>query len=86
MAPELGAITRHNGIAGQVAYSVPVTYPGEGTETVMFIGTIYAEFGPGRIVMVTDTWSGGISVDDPSRFGHKLGPEWVRAFFAPKDN
>lgn len=78
--PELGSITRHAGIAGQFSYRVPVTYPGEPTQTVEFVGSVY----DGPVVMVTPTWPGGVDVTDPSRFGD-FSPAWVRRFFGWED-
>lgn len=73
--PELGKITRTNGIAGQLSYSVPVTYVGEETRVVEFVGN---ELG-GPVVMITGS-AGQTFVDEPSRFG-EFGPTWVRRFF-----
>lgn len=75
-APKLGEIRRENGIAGQISYSVAVTYPGESASTVQFVGSSYG----GPVTMVT---ASGMQthVDDPGRFG-EFGPEWVRRFFA----
>lgn len=76
MNPTLGKITRSNGIAGQVRYTVAVTYDGEPTSAVTFVGT---ENGP--IVMITAGNPRGMFVSQPGRFG-PFGPEWVRRFFA----
>jgi hypothetical protein len=75
ITPELGTITRTNGIAGQYSYRVPVTYPGEGTSVVEFVGNEHG----GPIVMIS---SGGAQtfVSEPERFG-EFSPEWVRRFF-----
>jgi hypothetical protein len=73
--PELGMIKRQNGVAGEVSYSVAVTYPGEETSTVTFVGSIYG----GPVVMVGPQGHQTF-VSDPSRFG-KFGPDWVRKFF-----
>jgi hypothetical protein len=75
MVATLGTVRRHAGIAGQVSYSVPVTYPGEPTETVTFVGSVYG----GPVVMVTGS-DMQVFVKDPARFG-KFGPGWVRRFF-----
>lgn len=78
--PTLGKITRQNGVAGQFAYTVPVTYAHEGAERhlVTFVGSVYG----GRVVMVTP---GGhqtfVSADVMERCGETLTPEWVRRFF-----
>lgn len=74
-APKLGEIRRENGIAGQISYSVAVTYPGEAASTVQFIGSTYG----GPVVMVSANGTQTF-VEDPGRFG-PFGPEWVRRFF-----
>jgi hypothetical protein len=76
MTAILGAIVRRNGVAGQVSYTVPVTYPGEATERITFVGNVYG----GPVVMVTPS---GVQtfVTEPVRFG-PFSPEWVRRFFA----
>jgi hypothetical protein len=76
MTPTLGTITRTNGVAGQISYTVPVTYPGEATERITFIGSAYS----GPVVMVSPSGAQTF-VHDPGRFG-KFNPEWVRRFFA----
>ena len=73
--PELGKITRQNGVAGQVSYSVKVTYPGAAPSVVQFVGSTFG----GPVVMVTRTF-GQQFVRDQGRFG-PFGPEWVRRFF-----
>ena len=73
--PTVGKITRIPGVAGQVAYMVDVTYPGEATDTVTFVGDIYG----GPVVLVSG--NAQTFVTDPARFG-TFGPSWVRAFFA----
>jgi hypothetical protein len=75
--PTLGKITKERGVAGQVAYSVAVTYEGGPTDTVRFVGSTYG----GPVVMVTAGNPRGMFVTDPDRFG-EFGPEWVRRFFA----
>lgn len=74
-APQLGEVRRENGVAGQVSYSVSVTYPGEAPSRVQFIGSVYG----GPVTMVTGSGMQTF-VDDPGRFG-EFGPEWVRRFF-----
>lgn len=76
MGATLGKITKQNGPAGQVSYTVPVTYPGEPAETVTFVGSTYG----GPVVMVTPAGHQTF-VTDPGRHG-EFGPEWVRRFFA----
>ncbi|AGB26988.1 hypothetical protein Mycsm_06885 (plasmid) [Mycobacterium sp. JS623] len=79
VTPTLGEIVRNNGIAGQVSYRVNVSYPGEPTKPVVFVGN---ELG-GPVVMITTAAGGNetqVFVDDPARFG-PFGPEWVRQFF-----
>jgi len=75
--PTLGPIGRRRGVAGQVSYTVEVTYPGEEPSCVTFVGSTY---GP-PIVMVTPGNPRGQFVRDPERFG-EFGEEWVRRFFA----
>jgi hypothetical protein len=77
MAPELGPIRRTDGIAGQVQYSVAVTYPGEDTETLSFVGTAGSYGGP--VVMITPAF-GQMFVTDPARCG-AFSPEWIKKFF-----
>jgi hypothetical protein len=74
--PKLGAITRRNGIAGQVAYTTVVTYPGEDAMRLQFVGSTYG----GPVVMVNVLTGAQTFVTDPARFG-KFGPKWVRRFF-----
>lgn len=78
--PTLGSIRKHSGIAGVIAYSVPVTYPDEPTETITFRGSVYG----GPVVMVTPGNPAGVFVTDPARFG-RLSPVWVRRFFGADD-
>jgi hypothetical protein len=73
-ALSIGKIRRSNGVAGQVSYSVDVTYPDEPTSRVEFVGSTYG----GPVVMVTN--SGQTFVVNPGRFG-EFGPDWVRRFF-----
>jgi hypothetical protein len=77
-APTLGKIRKQNGVAGQVSCSVPVTYPGEDTKTVTFVGSAYG----GPVVMVTP---GGRQtfVRNADRHG-TFGEAWVRSFFADR--
>ncbi|ULD39026.1 hypothetical protein [Rhodococcus qingshengii] len=73
--PEIGKISRANGIAGQYSFSVPVTYPGEDTSVVQFVGNTNG----GPIVMITGNGTQTF-VRDPERFG-EFSPEWIRRFF-----
>lgn len=75
-APVLGPITRRNGLAGQVSYSVEVTYPGESPSVATFVGSVYG----GPVVMVMPSGA-QVFVTDPGRHG-PFGPEWVRRFFS----
>jgi hypothetical protein len=72
----LGKIRRQNGVAGQISYTVPVTYTGEETSLVTFVGSVYG----GPVVMQTQAFTDGVFVRDTERFG-RFGPEWVRRFF-----
>lgn len=74
--PTVGTIKRANGVAGQVAYSVMVTYPGEDPMPITFVGSTYG----GPVLMMTRGNPEGTFVSEPSRFG-KFNPEWVRRFF-----
>lgn len=73
----LGTIRKHSGVAGEITYSVAVTYPGLQSLVVRFVGSVYG----GPIVMVTPSNPKGTFVRDSARFG-EFGPEWVRRFFA----
>ena len=85
----LGAIRRHNGIAGNYGYSVTVTYnmPDYGTgrsyddaRTVTFTSSVYGA----PIVMSWRREDGSTFSDfvvDSKRYGDKLSPSWVRAFY-----
>lgn len=73
--PEIGTITRKNGIAGQFSLSVPVTYPGEGSNVVEFVGSAY----DAPVVMISATGTQTI-VSNSSRFG-EFSEDWVRRFF-----
>lgn len=75
ITPELGTITHTNGIAGQHSYHVSVTYPGEATRTVQFVGNEHG----GPITMISN--GDQVFVTDPGRFG-PFSPDWVRRFFS----
>jgi hypothetical protein len=75
--PELGEIKRQMGVAGQVSYTVPITYADEETDTVTFVGNV----GGGSVFLVTSDDPDGVLVSEPGRHGD-FGPEWVRRFFA----
>lgn len=66
-------------IAGQFNLTAEVTYPGEPTYEVTFVGSTYGT--PGPVVMVTEDLNETF-VTDPGRFGSTFNPSWVRAFFA----
>ena len=75
VTPEVTKVFSRKGIAGQFAVQATVTYPGEDSRIVEFVGSTYG----GPVLMVTEygqTW-----VTDPSRFG-KFGKAWVKNFFA----
>lgn len=78
--PTLGEITKTNGVAGQISYSVPVTYEDEPTYIYEFIGSVYG----GPVVAVSPSGMQRF-VTDPGRLG-TFGPEWVRRFFAPAES
>ncbi len=69
-------ITRHNGVAGQISYTVDVTYPDEATDRYEFVGSVY-----GFPVVAISPTGHQVFVRDPGRFGSELNPEWVRRFF-----
>ena len=73
----LGEIKRTNGVAGQVFYSVMVTYPGEPATDISFVGSIYG----GPVVMLSHDGSQTFVTDPSRRFG-EFSPEWVRRFFS----
>ncbi len=79
-APVLGPVKRHTGVAGQVAYSTTVTYPGEVAMRVTFTGSLYGTPGP----VVVDGPFGQMFVSEPERFGDTFSAAWVRAFYAPQ--
>lgn len=74
------AITKRDGVAGQVAYDVDVDYDGIPFSTT-FIGTIYG--GPGPVVMLSGDKLAPIEtfVTEPERFGPKLNGDWIYAFY-----
>lgn len=73
-SPTIVKINRTNGVAGQFALAAHVSYPGEETRIVEFVGSQYG----GAVLMVTET--GHCWVDDPGRFG-TFGKGWVKRFF-----
>jgi hypothetical protein len=75
MCTQLGAISKHAGVAGQIAYSASVTYDNEPPQLITFVGSTFG----GPVVMVTSTGA-QVFVIDHERFG-TFGPEWVRRFF-----
>lgn len=81
--PVLGPIHRKTGVAGQVAYSVDVTYTyGTVTETnrATFYGSLYGTPGP---VHASFGSRQQVRVDSPERFGDKFSAAWVRAYYGP---
>ena len=74
MAADIIKITRHNGVAGQLAYTAKVRYPGEDPSELTFVGSVYG----GVVVFISDKFE--VWVTEPSRFG-KFGKGWVRRFF-----
>lgn len=82
-SPKLGKIKRVGGIAGQVQYNVEVTYPGEETHVLGFVGPAESYGGP--VVMISESGHQVfVSSDVNARCG-TFGPEWVRRFFAPRE-
>lgn len=78
MTPTLGPIRRRNGVAGQVAYTVDVTYPDESPSTITFVGSVYG----GPVVMVTPAGHETF-VRNATDLG-PFNPEWVRRFFTER--
>lgn len=72
--PTILKVTRHSGVAGQVAYVADVQYPDEPVSRVTFVGSYYG----GPVVMATD--AGQVFVTEPGRFG-AFCEKWVRNFF-----
>lgn len=83
-SPKVLKIRRVPGVAGEYAYDVEIQYPGEPVERVAFKSSVY---GP-PIVMVTPGIPDGVFVADRvlSRCGYRLTPDWVRKFFAPRED
>lgn len=69
-------IRRHTGVAGQFSYTASVTYPGEDTNQMAFVGDAYGD----HVIMVSPSGA-QTTVVDPCRFGDELNPGWVRRFF-----
>ena len=78
MAADIIKITRQNGVAGQLAYTAKVRYPGEEPSELTFVGSVYG----GVVVMCSGATQ--VFVKDPSRFG-KFSPQWVRRFFGVEE-
>ena len=64
---------RINGVAGQYAYNVDVTYPGQAAYRTTFVGNIYG--GP---VTTGSYWIDRAVVE---RCGGKLSPRFIRNFY-----
>lgn len=77
----LGPIRKIDGIAGSYAYTARVTYAGidwsETSETT-FVGNIHGT--PGPVVVITGDGMQSFVID-PSRFGDKLTPQWIRNYY-----
>ena len=65
---------RINGVAGQYAYDVTVTCPGQTTYRTTFVGNIY-----GRLITCGSYWIDRAVVE---RCGGKLSPQFIRNFYA----
>jgi hypothetical protein len=76
--PKLSNIKRHAGIAGDYSISVDVQYPGEQSERVTFVSSVY---GPPIVMLMPRGQQVFVSQRVTDRIGSKLTPEWVRAFF-----
>lgn len=79
--PKVANVKRHAGIAGRYSVTAAVQYPGESAETVTFVGSVHG----GPIVMVTDHGQTFVSESVTARLGSKLTEQWVREFFAPRE-
>lgn len=75
-APLVANVRKHAGIAGQFQVSAEVTYPGEPTAAITFVGSVYG----GPVVMVSPSGH-QTYVTEPERFGD-FGTEWVKRFFS----
>jgi len=75
MSATVKTITRHSGIADQIAYGVTVDYAGVEAKAD-FIG----QTSGGPIILIAGDMQ--TIVEDPARFGPKLSPEWIRNFYA----
>jgi len=76
LTPEVHGIARHLGVAGQVAYTATLTYPGAAQTTVTCTGSRYGT--PGPVFM---TWGDDvILVDSPERFGPWFDRSWMHNF------
>lgn len=75
IVPELSHITFDGTIANSMVYSVKVTYPGEETRRVQFLGSVP---GNGPVLLISGDMQ--VFIDDPSRFG-PFGPEFIRRFY-----
>lgn len=73
-APTIKIGRRINGVAGQYAYDVTVTYPGQTAYRTTFVGNIYG--GP---VTTGSYWIDRAVVE---RCGGKLSPQFIRNFYA----
>lgn len=69
---------RANGVAGQFAYNVLVSYDDAVPTIVTFTSSIYGA----PVVMLTPSCPEGIFVTDADRFGPELNREWIGKFFA----
>lgn len=75
--PVVDKITRKDGLAGQIAYTATVHYPGSPLSQTTFVGSMYG----GPVVIIVDHGQEQFFVDDPGRFG-PFGEEWVRRFYS----
>lgn len=74
----LGGVHRRDGVAGSVAYTVRVQYPGEAPMRVTFTGSLYGA--PGPVFMSFGEFR-DVRVGEPERFGDRFSAAWVRAFY-----
>ncbi len=74
--PTITNIRKHQGIAGQFSYTASVTYPGEDTGNIEFVGDAYGT----SVIMVMGNGA-QVSVRRDDLWGVPLNPDYVRRFF-----
>ena len=71
---------RINGVAGQYAYDVTVTYSGEPSQETTFVSSVYG----GGVYLILPNSFGQVRIDRAvvERCGGKLSPQFIRNFYA----